>query len=113
MCETSADFYTLDQHTMPPDMLVISARVWKNLPDEFKQILQEAVDESVVYQRKIWAEAVEKDMKTVQEAGVKVIYPDKKPFQDAVKKVWDEFINADNPQDAEIGKLIQRIQEVK
>ncbi len=100
-------FYTMDEHTMPPDMLVISTKVWENLSPEFKRILQEAVDESVEYQRKIWAEAVEKDMKTVQDAGVKVIYPDKKPFQDSVRSVWDEF------EDTEIGELIKRIQEVQ
>ncbi|OHB56678.1 MAG: C4-dicarboxylate ABC transporter substrate-binding protein [Planctomycetes bacterium RBG_13_44_8b] len=100
-------FYTLDEHTMPPDMLVISTRVWEKLSPEFQQILQEAVDESVEYQRKIWTEAVEKDMKTIQDAGVKVIYPDKKPFQDSVRSVWNEFEGTD------IGELIQRIQEVQ
>lgn len=101
------EYYTLDEHTMLPDILVISTRAWNNLSPEFQQILQEAVDESVEYQRKIWAEAVEKDMKTVQDAGVKVIYPDKQPFRDSVRSVWNEFDGTD------IGELIKRIQEVQ
>lgn len=100
-------YYILDEHTRLPDMLVISTRVWDSLSYEFRQILQEAVEESVEYQRKIWAEAEEKDMKQVQDAGVKIIRPDKEPFRTSVKSVWDEFEGTD------IGELINQIQEVK
>ncbi len=100
-------YYTMDEHTRLPDILVISTRVWKNLTPEFQQILQEALDESVEYQRKIWTEAEEADMKKVQEAEVKVIRPDKEPFRASVKSIWDEFNGTD------IGELIKRIQEVQ
>jgi len=100
-------YYILDEHTMLPDILMISTRVWESLTPEFQQILQDAVDESVEYQRKIWAEAEEADMKIVQDAGVKVIRPDKGPFRESVKSVWDEFEGTD------IGELIKQIQEVK
>jgi tripartite ATP-independent transporter DctP family solute receptor len=100
-------YYILDEHTRLPDILVISTRVWKNLTPEFQQILQEAIDESVEYQRKIWTEAEEADMKKVQDEGVKVIRPDKEPFRASVKSVWEEF------EGTEIGELIKRIQEVQ
>ncbi len=100
-------YYILDEHTRLPDMLVISTSVWNNLSRQFQQILQEAVDESVEYQRKIWAEAEEEDMKTVQDAGVKIIRPDKGLFRASVAGLWDEFADTD------IGELIKRIQEVK
>jgi TRAP-type C4-dicarboxylate transport system substrate-binding protein len=100
-------YYTMDEHARLPDILIISVRVWNNLKPEFQQILQEAVDESVEYQRKIWTEAEEADMKKVKEAGVQVSYPDKEPFRASVKSIWDEFDGTD------IGELIKRIQEVK
>jgi tripartite ATP-independent transporter DctP family solute receptor len=100
-------YYTLDEHTMLPDILVISTKVWNSLSPQFQQILQEAVDESVEYQRKIWAEAEQNDLKSVQDAGVKVIYPDKQPFRDSVRSVWNEFNGTD------IGELIKQIQEVQ
>lgn len=100
-------FYTLDDHSRLPDILVISTRVWNNLTPEFQKILQEAVDESVEFQRKIWAEAEEKDMETVKQAGVTVIIPDKKLFQESVQSVWNEF------EGTEIGDLIKQIQEVQ
>jgi len=99
-------YYSLDEHTRLPDMLIISTKVWNSLSPEFQQILQEAADESVEYQRKIWAEAEQKDMKTMIDAGVKVSTPDKELFRQSVKCVWDEFANT------EIGKLIREIQEV-
>ena len=49
----------------------------------------------------------EKSIKQIQEAGVEIIkIDDKKPFQDAVKPVWDKY-------GAQHAALIKRIQEVK
>jgi tripartite ATP-independent transporter DctP family solute receptor len=99
-------YYSLDEHARLPDILMISVRVWNKLTPEFQQILQEAVDESVEYQRKIWAEAEEVDMKKLHDAGVEILYPDKEPFRASVADVWKEF------EDSDIGELIKRIQEV-
>jgi tripartite ATP-independent transporter DctP family solute receptor len=100
-------YYTLDEHTRLPDILIISVKIWESLKPEFQQILQEAVDESVEYQRKLWTEAEENDLKIVQEAGVQVTYPDKEPFRESVQSIWNEY------EDTEIGELIKKIQEVK
>lgn len=100
-------YYCLDEHTCLPDILVISTRVWGRLTPEQQKILQEAVDESVVYQRKIWAEAELKDLEIVQQQGAKIIRPDKAPFRESVRPVWKEF------EGTEIGELIQQIQEVQ
>jgi TRAP-type C4-dicarboxylate transport system substrate-binding protein len=100
-------YYSLDEHARLPDILMISVRVWNKLKPEFQQILQDAVDVSVEYQRKIWAEAEEMDMKKIEDAGGKVIHPDKEPFRASVASVWEEFKGTD------IGELIEQIQEVK
>lgn len=100
-------YYSLDEHTRLPDILVISTRVWDSMKPEYQKILQEAVDESVEYQRKIWTQAEESDMKIVEDAGVTIIRPDKGPFRESVKSVWEEF------EGTEIGELIKQIQEVK
>jgi tripartite ATP-independent transporter DctP family solute receptor len=100
-------YYSLDEHTCLPDILVISTRVWGHLTAEQQKILQEAVDESVVYQRKIWAEAELADLETVQKQGARIIRPDKAPFRESVRPVWKEF------EGTEIGELIRQIQEVQ
>ncbi len=100
-------FYTLDEHTMPPDVLLISTIVWNKLSPEFQRILQEAADESVPYHRKLWAEKGAASMKNIEAAGVKIIRPDKKPFRESAKKMWVEF------EGTKVGELIKRIEEVK
>jgi tripartite ATP-independent transporter DctP family solute receptor len=100
-------YYSLDEHTCLPDILVISTRVWGHLTAEQQKILQESVDESVVYQRKIWAEAELADLETVQKQGARIIRPDKAPFRESVRPVWKEF------EGTEIGELIRQIQEVQ
>jgi tripartite ATP-independent transporter DctP family solute receptor len=99
--------YSLDEHTRLPDILIISTRVWNRLSPEQQRILQEAVDESVEYQRKIWAEAEEADLKIVQTAGARIVQPDKALFRTSVQSVWKEF------EGTEIGDLIRQIQEVQ
>ena len=100
-------YYSLDEHTRLPDLLVISTKVWRSLSPEFQKILTEAVAESVQYDIELWARAEKKSMKTVADAGVQIIRPDKKPFRDAVKPMWQQY------QGTEIGKLIERIQQVQ
>ncbi len=100
-------YYILDEHTRLPDILVIGTDIWNGLSPEFQSILQEAVDESVEYQRRIWAQAEESDIETVKKAGVEIIRPDKGPFRESVKSVWAEFDGT------EIGDLVELIQEVK
>lgn len=100
-------YYTLDEHVRIPDMLLISTRVWESLTPQQQQILQEAVDESVVFNRKLWAEAEQASLQTVKDAGVTVIEPDKSLFQEAVKPMWERY------QGTELGDLIEQIQEIR
>lgn len=84
-------YYCLDEHTSIPDMLLIGTKVWNSLTTQEQQWLQEAVDESVVYQRKLWKESTEEALEAVQKAGVKVLYPDKTSFQKAVQPLKDSY----------------------
>ncbi|HPY78276.1 MAG TPA: hypothetical protein PLQ45_10555, partial [Anaerohalosphaeraceae bacterium] len=90
-----------------PDMLVISARIWNSLTAEEQRILQEAVDESVAFNRVKWIESEQESLDKVQAAGVTIIRPDKKLFQDAVRPMWEKYNGT------ELGDLIRKIQEVQ
>ncbi|UCC22841.1 MAG: TRAP transporter substrate-binding protein [Planctomycetota bacterium] len=100
-------YYILDEHTRPPDVLLISTIVWNKLSPEFKTILQQAADESVTFQRQLWAEKEKENLQGVEKAGVTIIRPDKKPFREAVKSMWDEFDNT------QIGELADRVKQVQ
>lgn len=84
-------YYSLNEHSMVPDVLVISQKVWAGLTDEEKKWLQKAADESVIIQRELWAESVEESLEAVKKAGVTVMYPDKEPFAEKVTGIYDMY----------------------
>jgi len=101
-------FYSLNEHTSVPDVLLISTHSWRKLNDQEKKWLQEAVDESIIEQRKFWEESVKEALEEVQKAGVKILYPDKKPFSEKVQTMYDEYVS-----EKELYTYIKRIQAVK
>jgi tripartite ATP-independent transporter DctP family solute receptor len=101
-------FYTIDEHTSVPDVLIISTHIWDKLSEEEKAWVQLAATESAEYQKKLWRVASEEALKKVMDAGVEVIYPDKSDFQYLVQDMYDEYRK--NPI---LEDLIQRIQEVE
>lgn len=101
--------YSLDEHTSVPDVVVISMHVWKHLSDQEKAWLQQAANESVPVERKLWAESVKHSMEEIQKAGVKVYYPDKKLFAEKVKPIYESY-KKDQPV---IWHYIERIRDVE
>ncbi len=100
-------YYSLDEHTSVPDILIMSTVVWNSLTPQEQKWLQEAVDESVEYQRKLWKEASDHALQEVQKAGVEVIHPDKAPFREKVKKMYESY------RGTPIYQLIEEIESVK
>jgi len=101
-------YYSLNEHTAVPDVLVISTVIWNTLSEQEKQWLQEAADESVEVQRKLWAESEKEALEAVKAAGVEVIRPKKGPFAEKVETVFEDYRN-----DEEIYALIQEIQALQ
>lgn len=83
--------FTIDEHTAVPDVILISDYIWQSLDAQQQAWLQQAVDESVVYQRKLWAEATEEALEAVKAAGVEVVYPDKSQFQAQVLPMHESY----------------------
>jgi tripartite ATP-independent transporter DctP family solute receptor len=104
-------YYSLDEHTFLPDVLLISTVVWDRLTDQEQKWIQQAADESVVYQRKIWKEAEDLAIKEVIKAGVLVSYPDKSSFQASVYGIYEEY--SDDEHMVTLIKEIQQFSESK
>jgi tripartite ATP-independent transporter DctP family solute receptor len=85
------DYYTLDEHTSIPDVLVIGTHAWNKLSPQEQQWLTRAVDESVEYQKKLWAEREQASLAEVEAAGIEIIRPDKTPFQEAVQPMYKRY----------------------
>ena len=101
-------YYSLNEHTMVPDVLIISMKVWNKLSDQEKKWLQQAADESVPVERRLWAESEKESLEAVEKAGVTIIHPDKKPFADKVAPLLDSY-----KKNAKLYDLITRIREVE
>ncbi len=99
-------FYTLDEHTTIPDVLLISTIVWETLTPQEQQWLQEAADESAQHQKVLWEKASNEALEELAAAGVEIIYPDKTPFVESVAPIYESFRN-----EPEVYALIQRIQQ--
>jgi len=85
-------YYSLDEHTSVPDILLISTHVWNSLDEQQQSWLQEAVDKSVIHQRKLWKESSENALSEIQKAGVQVIRPDKSLFREAVTEMHQSYL---------------------
>ena len=102
-----AKYYSISQHLIIPETLCINADVWKKLSAKDQKILKEAAQESALLQRKLWKERSKASEAKVMSGGaVANAIPDKSPFQDAMKPVYDKFL-ADNPNLKPLVKLIQ------
>lgn len=84
-------YYSLDEHTSVPDILLMSTVVWNSLNKQQQKWLQEAADESVEYQRTLWKKASDEALSAVRKAGVIVTRPDKQPFMDAVRDMHESY----------------------
>lgn len=101
-------FYSLDEHTGVPDVLLISTKSWQDLSGEFKTILQNAAEDSALLQKKLWKEATKEALEQVREAGVEILFPDKSVFAGKIESLYRELEN--HP---EIFALIQQMRAVK
>jgi len=101
-------YYSLDEHTTIPDVLVISLKIWEKLSNQEKEWIQQAADESVILQRKLWTESEIETMEEMKKAGVKINYPDKDPFIYKVQPLLESYRKY-----PEIYFYIKRIQNVE
>ena len=98
-----ARYYSLDEHTSVPDVMLMSLRVWENLTDQQQEWVDKAMQDSVIFQRQAWQESTLDSLAKVKADGVEVIYPDKKPFVEAVKPFHDSL------RGTAVGDLISKI----
>lgn len=102
-------YYSMDEHTSVPDILLMSTVVWNSLTAQEQQWVQEAVDESVIYQRKVWKEAEEEALREVQAGGVEIFKPDKIPFQNKVQDMHESY----KENEPVLYELIQKIKKIQ
>ena len=102
----AAQFYSLTEHSMAPEVLVFSKPIWDRLKPEDQAMVRQAAKDSVPHMRKLWDEREAKSRQTVEAGGAKIgQIEDKQAWTDAMKPVYDKF--ASTP---ELQSLVQRVQ---
>ena len=105
----AARFYTLTEHTMSPEVLVMSLKAWQSLSDDEKKIFREAAQESNKFMRKQWTDLEESSRRKAQDAGVVVIsHFDRKPFEAAMTGIYDKVVA-----EPALKQLVDRIRQVQ
>lgn len=102
----AAKYYTQTEHSMCPEVLVFSKKVWDTLTKEDQALIRKLAKESVPVMRALWDERETKSRQAVEAGGAQVIaLSDRGAFIEAMKPVYARF--ADSPK---LQGLVSRIQ---
>jgi tripartite ATP-independent transporter DctP family solute receptor len=102
-----AKYFSQTEHLIIPEILVFSKKSWDAMSKEDQALIAKVGKEAQTEQRTLWYKAEEESLAKMKAAGIEIIkFADKKPFQDAVKPVWDKY-------GAKYAALTKRIQDVK
>ena len=104
----AAKYFSTTEHSMAPEMLLMSKVVWDKLPPADQALVRAAAKESVAVQRKKWDEQETKSLAAVKAGGAEIIEVDKKSFQAVMGPVYDKFITT-----PDLKRLVQAVQDSK
>lgn len=100
-------FYSMTEHSMAPEVLVMSKRAFDRLAPPDREIFRAAARESIGHMRRLWDAREVAARQTVESRGAQVNTVEKQPFIDAMRPVYQRF--AGTP---ELQALVSRIQAV-
>ncbi|WEZ82695.1 TRAP transporter substrate-binding protein [Rhizobium sp. 32-5/1] len=100
--------YTLTEHSLNPEILVISKIAWDKLTPEDQTVLRQAAKDSVGKMRELWSAREKVSEEKVRAAGNTIIKVDKTAFSAAMKPVYDRFVT-----DPKMKALLEQVQAVQ
>src|SRR6266849_4700995 len=104
-----AGYYTLTEHTMSPEVLVMSQKAWESLSADDRMIFRDAAIQSSHFVRERWKDLDMLSRRQAEAAGVTIVTDfDRKPFEAAMAGIYEKAQRS--PATAE---LIERIRKVE
>jgi tripartite ATP-independent transporter DctP family solute receptor len=101
-----AKYYTMTEHLIVPEILVFSRKTWDALSKDDRDLLRRSAREAQAEERTLWLTYEKQAMDKARAAGVQIVEAiDRKPFQEAVKPIWDKY----GPRFADLIKRIQAV----
>lgn len=86
-----AKYFIVNEHTMCPDVIIISSATWEKLNEQEHTWLQQAATDATIHQRKLWEEQEKESLQEIKDKGIEIIYPDKKPFIEAAQPMIEKY----------------------
>ncbi|WP_019616920.1 TRAP transporter substrate-binding protein [Psychromonas ossibalaenae] len=102
-------YFSLDEHTMVPDVLVISTKSYDALSAEHQAALKTASMNSMQLMKQLWDESEQEERAKAEKMGVKFVTPNKAAFVEAVQPMYADLAKS-NP---ELNALVEEIKAVK
>ena len=103
----AARYLTLTEHTMSPEVVVVSKRVWETLSEEDKVIFRQAARESARAMRAQWQKLEQTSREQAERAGVEIsTLADRGAFERAVTGLAARFAGA-----SDLTALVERIRQ--
>lgn len=104
-----AGHYTLTEHTMSPEVLVMSRKAWESLSAEDRKLFREAAQQSNRFMREKWNDLERRSRQQAEAAGVTIVADfDHQSFEAAMAPIYAKAQR--NPAAA---ALIARIRKVE
>ena len=104
-----AGYYTLTQHAMSPEVLVMSQKAWESLSAEDRTIFRDAAIQSSHFMHDKWKDLEQQSRRQAEAEGVTIVSDfDRKPFEAAVAGIYKKA-----QRDPAVAELIERIRKVE
>jgi tripartite ATP-independent transporter DctP family solute receptor len=104
-----AGHYTLTEHTMSPEVLVMSLKAWETLTPDDRKIFRDEARRSSQFMREKWRDLELQSRKQAETAGVVIVTDiDRTPFEAAMAGIY-----AKAQRDPASAQLIERIRKVE
>ncbi len=101
--------FSYTEHSMAPEMLVISKAFFDKLSPADQALFRTAAKESVTFQRQKWDEQTAKAIDIATKGGAQFVKDvNKAEFQNAMKPVYDKFITTPDLQ-----RLVKAVQDTQ
>jgi TRAP-type C4-dicarboxylate transport system substrate-binding protein len=101
-----APYFVLTEHTMAPDVLIMSMKTWRSLDPADQNIFRNAARDTSIFLRGQWKNWEGSFRKQSQDLGVTVIEIDRKPLEAVLRALYPKYLT-----DSQSRQLVESIQK--
>jgi tripartite ATP-independent transporter DctP family solute receptor len=101
-----APYFALTEHTMTPEVLIMSMNAWRSLSPADQNIFRNAARDANIFLRGLWKDWEGSFRKQSQDLGVTVTQIDRKPLEAILRGLYPKFLT-----DSQSRQLVESIEK--